>query len=150
VGLCPFHSENTASFSVNGELGRYYCFGCQARGDAISFLRETEHLDFPGAVELLASRAGITLRYDGTDHPSGAGARKRSAKLTEVMEKAVAWYHERLLSSPDAAKARSYLRRERGYDAATVKQFRLGWAPEGWDTLVRELGAPVDLLAEAG
>ena len=150
VGLCPFHSENTASFSVNGELGRYYCFGCQARGDAISFLRETEHMDFPGAVEALAARTGITLRYDGTDHPGGTGARKRSAKLAEVMEKAVAWYHERLLSSPDAARARSYLRRERGYDAATVKQFRLGWAPEGWDTLARELGAPLDLLGEAG
>ena len=58
IGLCPFHSEKTGSFSVNAELGRYYCFGCQAHGDAISFLRETEHLDFVTAVEALASRAG--------------------------------------------------------------------------------------------
>ena len=59
VGLCPFHGEKTASFSVNGELGVYYCFGCQVRGDAISFLRETEHLDFATAVEVLAARAGV-------------------------------------------------------------------------------------------
>ncbi len=63
-GLCPFHAEKTPSFSVNGELGLYYCFGCQARGDAISFLRETEHLDFASAVEALAGRAGIQVRYD--------------------------------------------------------------------------------------
>ncbi|HTV12892.1 MAG TPA: DNA primase [Acidimicrobiales bacterium] len=150
VGLCPFHNENTASFSVNGELGRYYCFGCQTRGDAISWLRETEHLDFPTAVEALAARAGITLRYDSAER--GGAAHKRSQELAEVMEGAVAWYHERLLHalSPDAKRARAYLRSERGYDGDTVKHFRLGWAPAGWDTLVRELGAPVDLLVETG
>ncbi|HMK98086.1 MAG TPA: DNA primase, partial [Acidimicrobiales bacterium] len=150
VGLCPFHSENTPSFSVNAELGRYYCFGCQARGDAISFLRETEHMDFPSAVEALASRTGITLRYDSTER-AGAG-HKRAAELVEVMERAVEWYHERLLGSltDDAKQARAYLRSERGYDSATVRHFRLGWAPDGWDTLVRQLGAPVELLVGTG
>jgi DNA primase len=147
VGLCPFHSEKTGSFSVNAELGRYYCFGCQARGDSISFLRETEHLDFPGAVEVLAARAGIVLHYDGADH-AGPG-RKRASELGEAMAKATAWYHERLLSSPDASAARRYLR-SRGYDSETVKRFSLGWAPEGWDTLVRQLGVPVEQLVEAG
>ena len=151
VGLCPFHSEKTGSFSVNAELGRYYCFGCQAKGDAITFLRETEHLDFPNAVEFLAGGAGITLHYDGSDHSGGGPGRKRAAELTEAMERAVAWYHERLMSSrsEDAKGARKYLR-SRGYDRAVVEQFKLGWAPEGWDGLVRQSGVPLEQLVEAG
>jgi DNA primase len=147
VGLCPFHGEKTASFSVNAELGFYYCFGCQARGDAISFLRETEHLDFVPAVEALAARAGITLRYDADDH--AGPVRKRNAALTEALEKAVAWYHERLLVSPDAKEARKYLR-GRGYDSETVKHFRLGWAPDGWDVLSRQAGISEELLVGTG
>jgi DNA primase len=148
VGLCPFHAEKTPSFSVNAELGRYYCFGCQASGDAISFLRETEHLDFPNAVEALAARAGVALRYEGGGREPGAG-RRRPKALAEAMEQAVAWYHERLLSAPDAARARQYLR-SRGYDGDVVRRFRLGWAPEGRDGFVRESGLPVDVLIEAG
>jgi DNA primase len=147
VGLCPFHGEKTPSFSVNGELGVYYCFGCQVRGDAISFLRATEHLDFASAVETLAARAGIPLRYDGEDH--AGGARQRATELTEAMERAVAWYHERLLGAPDAADARKYLR-SRGYDSDTVKRYRLGWAPGGWDALVRGAGVTGDLLVATG
>src|SRR3979409_2045082 len=64
MGLCPFHSEKTPSFSINPELGVYHCFGCQKSGDPITFIREVEHLDFVEAVERLAARAGITLRYD--------------------------------------------------------------------------------------
>src|SRR5919107_4837038 len=63
-GLCPFHAEKTASFSVNAEEGLYYCFGCQAKGDIITFVREVEHLEFVEAVERLAAKAGIQLRYD--------------------------------------------------------------------------------------
>ncbi len=148
VGLCPFHSEKSPSFSVNGELGLYYCFGCQARGDAITWLRELDHMDFVGAVEALAARTGTSLRYD-EDATAGTG-RKRQAELAEVMEAAVTWYHERLLHSPDAGPARAYLRRQRGYDAGTVRQFRLGWAPEGWDVLVRRSGLPPELAVEAG
>ncbi|MGC8627103.1 MAG: DNA primase [Acidimicrobiales bacterium] len=148
VGLCPFHAEKTPSFSVNAELGRYYCFGCQAHGDAISFLRETEHLDFVAAVEALASRAGITLHYD--DESPGAGkGRKRAAALGEAMEQAVQWYHERLLNAPDAGEARAYLRR-RGYDSDVVRRYKLGWAPAGWDSLVRALKLPEDVLIGAG
>jgi DNA primase len=146
-GLCPFHAEKTGSFSVNAELGRYYCFGCRAHGDAISFLRETEHLDFVTAVEALASRVGIALRYDTAEH-SGPAA-KRSAALSDAMERAVEWYHQRLLVAKDAGSARRYLR-DRGYGSDTVRHFRLGWAPGGWDVMVREAGVTADLLVEAG
>ncbi len=145
VGLCPFHAEKTPSFSVNAEEGLYYCFGCQASGDAISFVREVERLDFAEAVRFLADRAGVTLHEDeaaGADH-------RRRAQLLEAMERAVSWYHERLLSAPDAGRARDYLR-SRGYDGEVVRQFRLGWAPEGWDELSGSIGLPAGVLESAG
>lgn len=138
VGLCPFHSERTPSFSVNPELGLYYCFGCQASGDAITFAREIEHLDFVEAVELLAGRAGIELRYD--DRGPGKGRRERKSRLVEATAAAVDVYHRRLLESSDAGPARKYLR-SRGFDGDAVRRFSLGWAPEGWDELSRELQA---------
>ncbi len=147
VGLCPFHTEKSPSFSVNGELGFYYCFGCGAKGDAITFIRETEHLDFVEAVEKLAGRAGITLRYDDE---AGGRDRQRRGRVHETLEAAVGWYHERLLSAPDAAPARAYLRRERGYDGDVVREYRLGWAPAGRDTLQRALGLPRAALVDAG
>ncbi|MEZ5207875.1 MAG: CHC2 zinc finger domain-containing protein [Acidimicrobiales bacterium] len=103
-GLCPFHGEKSPSFSVNAEEGLYYCFGCQAKGDAITFVREIERLDFVGAVERLAGRAGITLRY--TDANEQQNRRKR-AELYDAVEAAVAWYHDRLLSGSDAGEARA-------------------------------------------
>ncbi len=147
VGLCPFHTEKSASFSLNAELGFYYCFGCAAKGDVITFVREMEHLDFVEAVERLAGRAGITLRYD--DQATGRDSQRR-ARIHENLEKAIAWYHQRLLSAPDAAAARSYLRRQRGYDGEVVRQYLLGWAPEGWDLLVRSLDVPRAALVDAG
>jgi DNA primase len=134
-GLCPFHGEKTPSFSVNANLGVWYCFGCQARGDVITFVREIEHLGFPEAVEWLAARAGITLRYSDRSEDEG---RKRRARLVDIMGRAGAWYHERLLSAPDAGAARRYLR-ERGLDGDVVREYRLGWAPDAWDTLCRAL-----------
>ena len=134
-GLCPFHSEKTPSFSVNANEGVWYCFGCQARGDVITFVREVEHLGFPEAVEWLAARAGITLRYSDRNEAEG---RKRRARLVEIVGRAVAWYHERLLSAPDAGAARSYLRK-RGLDGDVVREYRLGWAPDAWDALCRAL-----------
>ena len=142
TGLCPFHTEKSPSFSVNGEEGLYYCFGCGAKGDAITFVREIEHLDFAGAVERLAGRAGITLRY--TTQGEGEG-RSRKKTLVDAMEAAVVWYHERLLSSPDAAEARKYLR-GRGLDGEIVRQYRIGWAPDDWDLLVRNVGIGFDRL----
>ena len=139
-GLCPFHAEKTPSFSVNAEMGVYHCFGCKASGDAITFLREVEHLDFPEAVERLAGRSGIVLRYTA---PGEGADRQKRGKLTEALEQAVEWYHQRLLTSPDAGPARGYLR-HRGYDGDIVRQYKLGWAPDDWDALASDLGVGKD------
>jgi DNA primase len=146
VGLCPFHGEKTPSFNVNQELGLYRCWGCQVRGDVITFVREVEHLDFVGAVELLAGWAGITLRY--SDQGEGE-SRQRRHQLVAAVERAVEWYHQRLLSAPDAAAARKYLR-ERGLSGEEVRAFRVGWAPEGWSELVKALKLPDDIVRDSG
>ena len=145
-GLCPFHNEKSPSFSVNGVEGLYYCFGCQKSGDVITFVREIEHLDFAAAVEWLAGRAGITLTY--TDPDQGEG-RKKKAKLYAVMERSVDWYHQRLLTGADAGAARAYLR-SRGFDKDMVAEFRVGWAPDRWDDLVKSLKVPDAVLVDTG
>ena len=134
-GLCPFHSEKSPSFSVNQAEGLYYCFGCRVSGDAITFLRELEGLDFVEAVERLAAKAGIALNY--TDRAESATRQKRKGLLAKL-EEAVDFYHERLKTSPDASAARSYLR-SRGFDAEEVARYRIGWAPDSWDVLCRSL-----------
>lgn len=146
VGLCPFHTEKTPSFSVNAEEGFYYCFGCQESGDVINFAREMEQLDFVGAVEWLAEKTNITLRY--TNEGDGQNRKQRN-ELIDLVDQAAAFYHERLLNSPDAGKARAYLR-QRGYDRATVEQFRIGYSPDSWDALVKHLRAPAQKLVAAG
>ncbi len=145
-GLCPFHQEKTPSFSVNSELGLYRCFGCGAKGDVITFVREIEHLDFPGAVEHLAAKAGMTLRY--TDRNEGE-ARRRKGVLIDAVARAVDWYHERLLSSPDAGPARGYLR-DRGLDGEAVRAYKIGWAPDSYDSLARALRLPDSELVDSG
>ncbi len=147
VGLCPFHTEKSASFSVNAEEGLYYCFGCQASGDAITFLRTIEGCTFVEAVERLGARAGITVRNDATGQDRKA--RDKKDALYDAMAKAVAFYHDRLLNHEDAARARQYLR-SRGFDGPTVRQFQLGWAPEGGNQLVKAIKAQSESLAGAG
>ncbi|MGH9169792.1 MAG: DNA primase [Acidimicrobiales bacterium] len=147
VGLCPFHAEKTGSFSVNGEEGLYYCFGCQASGDAIGFLRAIEGYDFVEAVERLASRAGIAIRHEAGG--KGRAEREEQQALKKVMAEAVAFYHDRLLHHADAARARQYLR-SRGYDGDVVRQFKLGWSPERGSELVQGLGSPDAILVKAG
>ncbi|MXZ85328.1 MAG: DNA primase [Acidimicrobiia bacterium] len=139
-GLCPFHAEKTPSFSVNAEMGVYHCFGCKASGDAITFLREVEHADFVEAVERLAGRAGIVLRYTA---PGEGADRQKRGKLTDALEQAVEWYHQRLLTAADAGPARGYLR-HRGYDGDVVRQYKMGWAPDDWDALAADLGVGTD------
>jgi DNA primase len=134
TGLCPFHGEKTPSFSVNAEEGRYYCFGCRASGDQITWVREIHHLEFIEALRFLADRAGIELHEDANAGP----ALKERREALDVMEKAVAWYHERLLESPDARGAREYLR-SRGISGDIARQFKLGWAPDEWDALASSL-----------
>ena len=144
TGLCPFHTEKSPSFSVNGEDGLFYCFGCQKTGDAITFVRESMGLDFADSVRMLADRVGIELHEE-----EGGPDRKDRTQVLEAMERAVAFYHDLLLTSPDAAPARRYLR-SRGYDGDVVRAFRLGWAPDDWDQLARHLNVPEKILEGAG
>jgi len=146
IGLCPFHAEKTPSFSINPIEKLFYCFGCQAKGDVITFVREIEHLEFAEAVERLAAKVGVQVRYD---RAAVSQDRQRRDRLVEVMKKAVDWYHQRLLSGDDAAPARSYLR-SRGYDGDVVRQFHLGWAPDDWDALARSLKVADDILRDTG
>jgi DNA primase len=146
VGLCPFHGERSPSFNVRDETGRYRCFGCQASGDVFTFVQQIDHVDFVTAVEQLAAKAGIQLRYT-----SGGEGRERQHRKQQIeaMARAVEWYHQRLLTSPDARAARDYLR-SRGLAGDVARQFRLGWAPDEWDQLSRGAGVQPDLLREVG
>jgi DNA primase len=144
-GLCPFHGEKTPSFSVNAEQGLYYCFGCRASGDAIKFVRETQHLDFRDALQYLADKAGIELHDDATSAP----ARKERQSFMDAMARSVDWYHDRLINAPDAARARQYLR-SRGMDGETARRFKLGWAPDEWDALAKGLNLSAPVLLGTG
>lgn len=145
VGLCPFHAETGPSFNVTEERGRYYCFGCGAGGDAIKFVQEIEHVDFVTAVETLANNAGIQLTYTSGGESQD---RQRRRRLVETMERAVTWYHERLLNDPAARPARDYLR-SRGLSGDVAREFRIGWAPDDWDQLSRAIG-DAELLKTTG
>lgn len=149
VGLCPFHAEKSGSFNVREETGRYKCFGCQAAGDVFTFVQEIEHVDFVAAVEKLANRAGLTLRYT----TGGEGKdRQRRKQLVAALDAAVEWYHQQLLSAPGARAARDYLR-QRGLAGDVARQFRLGWAPDEWDSLsthLRKEGFAEDVLRDTG
>ncbi|MEQ8839420.1 MAG: DNA primase [Acidimicrobiales bacterium] len=146
MARCPMHGERTPSLSVSPEKGVYFCFGCQRSGDAITFVQEMDNLDFAGAVESLASRYGIELRYTSKDEGS---QRQRKKGLLDAVEKAAAFYHDRLLTSPDAGEARSYLR-SRGYDGDVVRRYQIGWAPDDWDQLARHLRLSADALRDSG
>ncbi|MDH3471580.1 MAG: CHC2 zinc finger domain-containing protein, partial [Acidimicrobiia bacterium] len=136
TAICPFHQEKTPSLSIDAARGLYHCFGCGRSGDIFRFVEETQALGFSDAVELLARRAGITLRVD----PEAAQKRGRREALVAVVEHAVAFFHETLSKAPEAGGARSYLR-GRGYDADIVDKFLIGYAPDRWDALVSHLKA---------
>ena len=146
MGLCPFHGENTPSFSVNYELGVYHCFGCGESGDAIDYVQNKQHLDFAGAVEYLAAKANISLRYTDSNENEQRGRRK---ELLDLVQKAVDFYHDCLINRPDARPAREYLK-SRGYDSEIAKRFSLGWAPKEWDGLSKHLNTSNKNLEDAG
>ena len=122
MARCPLHGERTPSLSVSPEKGVYYCFGCQRSGDVITFVQEIEGLDFAGAVEMLAGRAGIHLRYTSRTRARPAAGGKL---LLEAVAKARDFYHQRLLDGRDAGPARNYLR-SRGYDGDLVRRWKSG------------------------
>jgi DNA primase len=146
IGLCPFHAERSPSFNVREETGRYKCFGCGAAGDVFTFVQEIEHVDFVTAVEQLSAKAGIQLRYTTGGESKD---RQRRKQLIEAMGKAVEWYHQRLLTADDARAARDYLR-SRGLAGDIARQFKLGWAPDDWDALSRDVKLPGDALRDTG
>src|SRR5947209_4522777 len=145
-GLCPFHSEKSPSFIVFPDKGNYHCFGCGANGDIFSFVMKTENLEFAEALKSLAARAGVELKPRLT----GDGAGQRRSQLGELVEQATLFYQQ-ALRHPDAKDARDYLER-RGISSMTIDQFRLGWAPPGWDSLSQHLlarGAKPEQLVAA-
>ncbi len=126
---CPFHQEKTASFHVDDRKGFYYCFGCQAKGDAIGFIQQTENVSFIEAVEILASEAGVPMPERDPRAQEKADERTDLAKVTEA---AVGWFRLQLKTTA-AADARAYLAR-RGLDDAALDRFEIGFAPAGQDT----------------
>ncbi|MDP9343712.1 MAG: DNA primase [Actinomycetota bacterium] len=150
VGLCPFHTEKTPSFSVSPTKQVYYCFGCQAGGDAVRFLRDVENLTFAEVIERLARDAGITLRYEA-ESPGERRAQSRRQSLHRANAEASELYHRTLLDGPEASEARAYLA-GRGFDQEAVVQFQIGYAPGYPDFLLRRLSPRFgsDTLVEAG
>ncbi|MFF8558956.1 DNA primase [Streptomyces albidoflavus] len=135
-GLCPFHDEKSPSFQVSPAKGLFHCFGCQEGGDTITFVRKVDHLTFSEAVERLAAKAGITLRYEeGGYNPSHQ--RGERIRLIEA-HKAAAEFYAQQLDGPEAETGRRFLA-ERGFDQAAATHFGIGYSPVGWDHLTRYL-----------
>jgi DNA primase len=137
VGLCPFHDERSPSFNVRPSVGRYHCFGCGEGGDVIEFIMKMDGLSFTEAIEYLAGKTGVQLRYE-----EGGSARPREEpgkrqRLLEANRVAAEFYAEQLMG-PDAAAARTFLA-ERSFDRSDAEHFGVGFAPKGWDALQRHL-----------
>jgi DNA primase len=136
-GLCPFHDEKSPSFNVNPSKGYFHCFGCGEGGDVIDFVMKTDHLSFAEAVERLASRAGITLRYE----EGGSAPRQpqgRRSRLVEAHQAAAEFYAAQLAESAEAVAGRKFLD-ERGFTLEHAQHFGVGFAPRGWDELSKHL-----------
>jgi DNA primase len=149
TGRCPFHEERTPSFSVNPVEKLYHCFGCGKGGDVITFVRETENLDFAGAVESLAERFRVTVEYEESS-PQQEESRKRRDRLQAVLEQATAFYERHLWETAAGAPVRAYLE-SRGLGRPICEEFRLGLAPgSGLAQKAQERGFTRDELRAAG
>lgn len=136
-GLCPFHDERSPSFTVRPQVGRYHCFGCGEDGDVISFVQKLDHTSFHEAVEKLAHRIGFELHYeDGGSGPNREDIGRRQ-RLLDAHKIADEYFRAQLLT-PGAAEGRNFLY-ERGFDRAASEQFGVGYAPQGWDSLLKHL-----------
>ena len=145
---CPFHQEKSASFHVDDRKGYYYCFGCHAKGDALTFVQETENVGFMEAVEILAREAGMPVPKAD---PRAQAKADRRTQLAEVMEQAVQFFRLQMKRAV-AEDARAYLTK-RGLDQAAQDRFEIGFAPDGWQNLWDHLaakGVPEDLILGAG
>ena len=136
-GLCPFHDERSPSFTVRPQVGRYHCFGCGEDGDVISFVQKLDHISFHEAVEKLAHRIGFELHYeDGGSGPNREDIGRRQ-RLLDAHKVADEFFRAQLLT-PGAAEGRNFLY-GRGFDRAAAEQFGVGYAPQGWDSLLKHL-----------
>lgn len=133
VGLCPFHGEKTPSFTVFPSTASFYCFGCGAAGDVITFIKRIENLDYLDAVKFLADRAGMKM----PDNQVNDAASRMRMRILEANREAARFYHH-YLYSPEGRKGLEYYY-SRGYTDKTIRHFGLGYASEGWDTLLRFL-----------
>lgn len=135
VGLCPFHNEKTPSFTVYPATQSFYCFGCGAGGDAITFLKKIENLDYLDAVKTLAQRAGLQMPQEGFDDSLS----KRRRRILEMNREAARFYHSVLLSPEGKVGYDYYI--GRALSAATINHFGLGFAPNQWDALLKHMHA---------
>jgi DNA primase len=141
-GLCPFHDERSPSFHVRPGVGRWHCFGCGEGGDVISFVQKIDGMGFTDAVEYLADRAGVQLRYEDSRTGAAAdrGPREEPGKRQRLIEahKVAAEFYAEQLFGPGAQAGRAFLA-ERSFDRADAEHFGVGYAPTGWDALLRHL-----------
>jgi DNA primase len=135
-GLCPFHDEKSPSFNVTPARGFYHCFGCAVGGDVINFVMEIDHLSFTEAVERLAARVGVQLRYTEAG-PAPVRQTGQRQRLVAAHAEAARFYADQL-GTPGARKAREFLA-ERGFDRATAERYGCGFAPDAWDLLTKHL-----------
>jgi DNA primase len=149
-GLCPFHKEKTPSFHVNAQKGFFHCFGCGKGGDVFNFLQEIENIGFFEALKMLADETGVELRSSTeTTHEQKSGPQISKTELLRVHEIAAKFYYSMIRSSPEAIQ---YLK-SRGLTGEIVRDFRLGFAPPGWSSLIdhcKKSGIPVSTLIAAG
>src|SRR5258708_7350648 len=136
-GLCPFHGEKTPSFVVTPQRESWHCFGCGLGGDIFSFVMQRDSVTFPEALRTLASRAGVEID-ERTKHEDA-----HRARLRQVLDHAIAFYHAVLTASNAGKAALEYLH-DRGFSDETISAHQLGWALGGWDQMTRTLGAKRD------
>lgn len=151
IGLCPFHPDKDPSFSVNDERQAFYCFGCGEGGDVFKFLIKIQGLSFLEAVKALASRYGIVIPERPLSEDEARRQEERKS-LVEMNEAAASFFHRTLLQAPEAGRAREYLA-DRGLSEEIILRFRLGWAPDHWDGLIRhfnDLGLSLEAGEKAG
>ena len=134
MGRCPFHEDNSPSFSVNPAEKVYHCFGCGVGGDLFSFVMEKEALDFSAAVEWLADQYNVELEYEELDPQGAAERQKQRERLYELLERATKFYERTLADARRGRAARKYLE-GRGFSAEVLAKFRVGYSPKAWDKL---------------
>ncbi|HEX8003607.1 MAG TPA: DNA primase [Mycobacteriales bacterium] len=137
-GLCPFHEEKSPSFHVTPARGLYHCFGCGVGGDTLDFVMRIEHLSFAEAVERLAQRAGIELRYEQGGSSTRGGNAGQRTRLVAAHREALAFYRDRYLNDPAAKPARAFMQ-ERGFDDEAAEAYGVGYSPDTWDALSKHL-----------